>query len=190
MSRYSRSFFAQDSEIVAPLLLGAIFQVGELRGRIVETEAYGGSNDAASHAYRGKTPRNEVMFGPPGHLYVYFTYGMHYCANVVTGAVGDGQAVLIRAIEPFSGLETMRERRAKAKKDRDLANGPAKLCVAFGINAEHNGADLIARTWSIAMMRPEMPIGVAEISNGPRIGITKEIERPWRFWLTNNSHVS
>jgi DNA-3-methyladenine glycosylase len=190
MAWFPRSFFAQDSQVVAPLLLGAILEVGELSGRIVETEAYGGSDDAASHAFRGETPRNSVMFGPPGHLYVYFTYGMHYCANVVTGAAGDGQAVLIRAIEPLSGLETMRARRVKANKDRDLTNGPAKLCVAFGINAEHNGCDLMDRTSSIVLGRSRKPLGDAEISTGPRIGITKEVERPWRFWLTGNSYVS
>ncbi len=189
MARFTRSFFAQSSDIVAPALLGAVLRRGAMSGRIVETEAYGGSDDAASHAYRGQTPRNAVMFGEPGHLYVYFTYGMHFCANVVTGELGDGQAVLIRALEPIAGLEEMQSRRPKAKTVRALTNGPAKLCAALGLDRGFDGVDLLGRSADILI---EKQSGASEVvvATGPRIGITKEIERPWRFWIEDDPFVS
>ena len=143
-------------------------------GRIVETEAYT-SDDPASHSFRGITPRNAVMFGPPGHLYVYLSYGIHCCANVVTGAEGDGQAVLLRAVEPIDGLDLMLARRGRLP----LADGPGKLCQAFGIDGDDDGTDLCIPG----------PIGVlddgaAPPSNpvvGPRVGITRGVDTPWRF---------
>ena len=128
-----RSFYERDSREVAPDLLNKILVGRGASGRIVEVEAYIGSIDPGSHAYRGKTQRNAVMFGPAGHLYVYFTYGMHWCSNAVCGPVGEAQAVLLRALAPIDGIEVMYERRLKAKKDTDLCSGPAKLCQALGI---------------------------------------------------------
>jgi DNA-3-methyladenine glycosylase len=189
VARFARSFFAQSSDVVAPALLGAVLRRGTLSGRIVETEAYGGSDDAASHAYRGQTPRNTVMFGAPGHLYVYFTYGMHFCANVVTGRVGDGQAVLIRALEPLTGLPEMQQRRPKAKTTRALTNGPAKLCAAFGLDRSSDGIDLLNGSGDLVIDKPVVPNDIV-IETGPRIGISKEIDRPWRFWISGNPFVS
>jgi DNA-3-methyladenine glycosylase len=175
--RLRRAFFSRHSSIVAPDLLGKILVVGPCAGRITEVEAYGGSDDAASHAARGQTPRNTVMFGPAGVLYVYFTYGMHHCANIVTGAVGDAQAVLLRGVEPVEGVDIMRVRRPKARRDHDLANGPGKLGAAFDLDLRHNGLDLT-----------NGPIGIfddgtisTDLVVGPRIGITKAIDTPWRW---------
>jgi DNA-3-methyladenine glycosylase len=127
---------------VAPQLLGAVLRHDDVACRLTEVEAYDGANDPGSHAYRGPTPRNQVMFGPPGHLYVYFTYGMHWCANIVCGPEGRASAVLLRAGEIMTGLETARSRRLSARTDRDLARGPARLCRALGIAREQNGHDL------------------------------------------------
>ena len=140
-----RSDLEGDPVAVAPWLLNKVLVRGERAGRIVEVEAYHGANDAASHAYRGLTPRTAVMFGPPGFLYVYFTYGMHWCANVVCGPEGEAAAVLIRALAPDAGLDEMRAARPAARLERDLCNGPAKLCQALGITGADNGADLLAR---------------------------------------------
>ncbi len=144
-------------------------------GRIVETEAYM-PDDPASHTFRGRTPRNAVMFGPPGHLYVYLSYGIHQCANVVTGPAGSGQAVLIRAVEPVDGLDVMRARRRRP--DRELANGPGKVCQALGIGAAHDGVDLLSSDVAIdddGVESPKDPLV------GPRIGITRATATPWRF---------
>jgi DNA-3-methyladenine glycosylase len=174
---------------LAPLLLGCLL-VSELHGqrlvgRIVETEAYH-QDDAASHSYNGQTPRTEVMFGPPGFAYVYFTYGMHYCFNVVTGTAGHGSAVLIRALEPLEGLEVMEQRRGH-KPQHELTNGPAKLCQAFGIDKTLNGHDLRHPPLQLA---PGQPVKPADIVQTKRIGITRAVDKPWRFYITNNPFVS
>ncbi len=173
-------------------------------GRIVEVEAYHGANDPASHAYRGLTPRTAVMFGPPGFLYVYFTYGMHWCANVVCGPEGEAAAVLIRALAPMEGLAAMREARPAARLDRDLCNGPAKLCQALGITGVDNGADLLAsgaRTGAAAARAGgagSAAIGLLDDGTPPprrpgrgtRIGIKEATERRWRFWVPGAPSVS
>ncbi|MCU1346340.1 MAG: DNA-3-methyladenine glycosylase, partial [Acidimicrobiia bacterium] len=139
----SRRFYRRDARLVAVDLLNKVLEFDGRRGRIVEVEAYLGADDAASHAFRGETPRNSVMFGPPGHLYVYFTYGMHWCANVVTATEGVAQAVLLRALAPLDGIEAMRASRPRIQRERDLTNGPAKLCAALGIDGRLNGVDLL-----------------------------------------------
>jgi DNA-3-methyladenine glycosylase len=175
-------------------LLNKVLVSGERAGRIVEVEAYKGAIDPASHAYRGETPRTAIMFGPPGFLYVYFTYGMHWCANVVTGPAGEASALLIRALAPLRGLEEMRQVRPAARRDRDLCNGPAKLCQALGITGADNGTDLLARTTSPAAGAvrlvddgtppPKRP------AQGKRIGIRVATEEPWRFWVAGEESVS
>jgi DNA-3-methyladenine glycosylase len=162
----------------------------QLIGRIVETEAYH-QTDAASHSYKGRTPRTDIMFGPAGYLYVYFTYGMHYCMNVVTGAEGEGSAVLIRAIEPIHGEETMaahRNRPGKPDLQRiQLTNGPAKVCQALAIDKQWNGHDL---RQSPVCLRILPPVNDTMITAATRIGITKDTHRLWRFYETDNPFVS
>jgi DNA-3-methyladenine glycosylase len=175
MRRIPRSILAGDAPDVAPLLLNKLLVHGPCIGRIVEVEAYR-EDDPASHTYRGRTSRNAVMFGPAGHLYVYFTYGMHHCANVVTGPDGHGAAVLLRAVVPLAGVGVMRERRGGRPH---LADGPAKLCQAFAIGPEHNGVDVCVDA-AIALVDD----GVPPPSNplvGPRVGISKAVDVPWRF---------
>jgi DNA-3-methyladenine glycosylase len=181
---------AGDAVEVAPRLLGCLL-VRELEdgtrvsGRIVETEAYHQS-DAASHSYKGKTPRTEIMFGLPGFAYVYFTYGMHYCVNVVTGPEGEGSAVLIRAIEPVEGIERMSANRGGLETSQ-LTNGPAKLCQALQIDKQLNGHDL--HTLPL-QLRVQPPIDAGEIVTTTRIGITKDAHRLWRFYVAGNPFVS
>ncbi len=139
-----RAFFAGDARSVAPKLLNMLLVRGERVGRIVEVEAYAGAEDAASHAYRGETRRNATMFGAPGHLYVYFTYGMHFCANVVCREEGVASAVLLRALAPEEGIEEIRAARPAARRLRDLCSGPARLCQAFSIDRADDGADLVS----------------------------------------------
>ncbi|MGD9793336.1 MAG: DNA-3-methyladenine glycosylase [Acidimicrobiia bacterium] len=181
-------FFDRSALEVAPDLIGCVLVSGQCRGRIVEVEAYLNVDDAASHAHRGMTARNAVMFGPSGRLYVYFTYGMHWCANVVTGPLHDGQAVLLRGLEPIEGLEIMRERRQRARRDVDLTNGPAKLCEAFGIGGADNGADLVGGP--IRLEPRSESIDQRLIVASPRIGISKAIDQPWRWALAGNRFVS
>jgi len=169
---------------VAPRLLGATLRHGEVAVRLTDVEAYDGPDDPGSHAYRGRTPRNAVMFGPPGHLYVYFTYGMHFCCNVVCGQEGSPSAVLLRAGEIVEGVELARQRRSGAP-DRDLARGPARLCQALAIGREENGADLASRPLTLV---PGTPDGA--VSTGPRVGLRDAPDRPWRFWLTGEPTVS
>ena len=173
--RVSRRLLAGDAPDVAPLLLNKLLVHGECVGRIVEVEAYR-EDDPASHTYRGRTIRNAVMFGPPGHLYVYFTYGMHYCSNVVTGAEGTGAAVLLRAVEPVAGIDLMRRRRHGRSQ---LADGPAKLCQAFGIGPEHDGDD-VCRGSGVALFDDGTPPPPSPVV-GPRVGISRAVDVPWRF---------
>lgn len=179
MRRLGRAFFGRDALEVAPELLNKVLVVGDCAGRVVEVEAYR-SDEPAAHTFRGRTPRNAVMFGPAGHLYVYFSYGMHHCANVVTGADGDGQAVLLRAVLPVHGVEAMRSRRPAGTPELRLADGPGKLCQAMGLDLTDSGRDLCARdgdTWvgDDATPPPAHPVVTA------RVGISKAVELPWRF---------
>jgi DNA-3-methyladenine glycosylase len=176
-------------EVAAPRLLGCLLvrEYGghRLAGRIVETEAYA-EHDAASHSYRGRTPRTEIMFGAPGHLYVYFTYGMHYCANVVTGPEGFGSAVLIRAIEPLEGLDEMSLNRHGLHGEQ-LTNGPAKFCQAFAIDKDLNGHDLRQLPLQL-LLGPAVPKDA--IVQTTRIGISQATDVPWRFYIRGNNYVS
>lgn len=171
---------------VAPRLLGATLRHGEVAVRITEVEAYNGAGDPGSHAYRGRTARNAVMFGPAGHLYVYFTYGMHHCCNVVCGPAGEASAVLLRAGEVVAGTARAQARRGPAVL-RDLARGPARLCVALGIGLEHNGVDLAEGP---VLLETADPPARAEVARGPRVGLRGAPERPWRFWLSGEPTVS
>jgi DNA-3-methyladenine glycosylase len=172
---------------VAPRLLGAVLRHGEVAVRLTEVEAYAGAADPGSHAYRGRTPRNQVMFGPSGRLYVYFTYGMHHCANVVCGPVGDAGAVLLRAGEVVAGVDVARARRGTGT-DRDLARGPARLCQALALDRRHDGADLEAGP--IRLEPAAEPLVETLVSSGPRVGLRLAAERPWRFWETGSPWVS
>jgi DNA-3-methyladenine glycosylase len=157
--------------------------------RLTEVEAYAGvGEDPASHAHRGRTPRNEVMFGPPGGLYVYFTYGMHWCLNVVVGPPGDASAVLLRAGEVVEGLDLARDRRG-AVKDRELARGPARLAAALGLDRAANGANLLDPK-SQVRLEPPTTKRKAAIEAGPRVGVSSEKDRPWRFWLAGEPTIS
>ncbi len=195
-TRAALGWLAGRSSDIAPRLLGLLLVSGDRVGRIVEVEAYEGADDPASHAYRGPTPRNGVMFGPHGHLYVYRSYGMHWCANVVCGPAGEASAVLLRAVEPVSGIEAMWAERPRARRESDLGSGPGKLCAALGIDARHDGADLLDRASPVRLALPAAADGAAGLPDtavvltGPRVGITRAVERPWRFALAGNAHVS
>jgi DNA-3-methyladenine glycosylase len=185
-----REFFRRDPRQVAPELIGTILAGPDGRaGRVVEVEAYCGADDAAAHTYRGQTRRNATMFGPPGYMYVYFTYGMHWCANAVCGEEGVGVGVLIRALEPIAGLERMRLERPKAVRDTQLCSGPARLAQAMGITGASDGADLVSgeggyRLWSDPVALP------VDVLNTSRIGISKAVDAPWRWHVAGNPHVS
>jgi len=190
--RLSRSFYLRPTLTVARELLGAyIFRtLGRTTfvGRIVEVEAYLGHRDPASHAYRGRTPRNDVMFRMGGHLYVYFTYGMHYCANVVTGREGVGQAVLLRALEPVAGISAMaRHRGVEAGRIRELCSGPAKLCQALALARGDNGTDLCGEVVWIGRDPHARPV---RIGRSPRIGISSGVTSPWRFFDRDSGFLS
>jgi len=192
IDKLPRSFYLRPTLTVARDLLGKYIvrrlKGKSLIGKIVETEAYLGDNDPASHAFRGKTKRNEVMFGEGGHLYVYFTYGMHFCANVVTDAERRGRAVLLRAVEPLEGRDIMvKNRKLKDAPYKNLTNGPAKLCEAFGINGRHNGTDLLSDEIFITTGE-EIPR--KQIISTSRIGITNGAEKLWRFYISGNPFVS
>ena len=184
-----RDFFARDSCEVAPELLNKLIAFRGCRGRIVEVEAYRGADDPGSHGRRGTTPRTEVMFGPPGHLYVYFTYGMHWCANVVCGDDGECSAVLLRAVTPLAGLEEMRKRRPAARRDRDLCSGPAKFTAAFGIDGTHNGADLVTAEAGIELLDDGTPPPL-DPGRSTRIGLTTGTGLPWRWFVKGCDDLS
>ena len=187
-SRLPRSFYARPATEVAPDLLGHVFvrrlpDGTRLAARLVEVEAYE-PDDPGSHAFRGMTTRNEVMFGPPGHLYVYFTYGMHFCMNAVTRRAGEGSAVLLRAGEPLEGLDEMRTRRAR-ERDTDLCSGPGRFTQALGIARPENGVDLVGsdEAWV------ERGTRAGTVGVGIRVGV-HDTTRSWRFWLEGNPYVS
>jgi DNA-3-methyladenine glycosylase len=185
----SFGFLEDSAATVAPSLLGCVLERtvdGQvLRGRIVETEAYD-QTDAASHSYKGRTPRTDIMFGPAGFLYVYFTYGMHYCCNVVVGRDDEGAAVLIRAIEPLEGEELMSVNRS-GKQGIEISNGPAKLCQALAINKALNGHNL---QQSPLRLLPGQLLISETIVQTTRIGISQAKDVPWRFYIKDNPYVS
>lgn len=203
-----RTALARHPVQVAPGILGLLLTstVGGMTVsvRISEVEAYGGvGEDPGSHAHRRRTPRNESMFGPVGHAYVYFTYGMHWCLNVVAHRPGEAGAVLIRAGEVVTGVEVARARRPAARTDRDLARGPARLAAALGVTGDLDGVDLLDGTGPLLLSRPGGPsnwaardaqpasTGRAEHSSGPRVGLSGEgAETPWRFWVPSDPTVS
>jgi len=228
MPRLPREFFDRPATEVAPDLLGSILwhasPAGLVAARLVEVEAYRGAIDPASHAFRGRTARNAVMFGPPGHAYVYFSYGMHYCVNLVCEPAGRGEAVLIRAGAVVAGAELARRRRyglpdavadpadgvgtadrsgdpgsrrggRVRSRDLDLARGPGRLCQALGIDRSLDGADACASRCPLGISPPgaaDRPLDAAAITiaTGPRVGISRAADRPWRYWLAGDGHVS
>jgi len=188
--RLPRAFYRRDPRVVAPELLNKVLAANDGRqARIVEVEAYCGPIDPAAHTYRGMTARNASMFGEAGHFYVYFTYGMHWCANCVCGEVGEGVGVLLRAAEPLAGLELMYAARPKARRDRDLCSGPARLAQAFGIDRRHDGLDLVPGKAGYTILDDGVPPPVDPVA-GPRIGIRHGTEHPWRWHVPGNAHVS
>jgi DNA-3-methyladenine glycosylase len=184
-----RDFYAGDSLAVAPQLLNKLLVCGERSGRIVEVEAYRGSEDPGSHAYRGRTKRNATMFGPPGHLYVYFTYGMHWCANAVCEEEGIAHAVLLRALAPVSGVDEMWAARPKARVVRDLTSGPARLTQALAITGAQDGADLVTGDRGVVIMddgvAPPLEPGISG-----RVNVTSAPGLPWRWWVPGDRNVS
>lgn len=196
-NKLPRSFYIRPTLTVSKEILGKYLvrriKDNILIGKIVEVEAYLGENDPASHAYRGRTKRNDVMFWKGGHLYVYFTYGMHFCANIVTEEEGKGRAVLLRAIEPIEGIEKMKLLRKMKWRIREsvmnasLTNGPAKLCEAFGLRREQNGTDLCGGEIYITQGDK---ISKSKIASTARIGIKNGAEKKWRFYIKDNEFVS
>lgn len=186
MRLFKREELAVDPLDLARALLGAVIETtgpeGTVAARLVEVEAYRGQDDPASHSYRGRTPRNEVMWGPAGHLYVYFVYGMHFCANVVGREDGEAGAVLLRAAEVVSGVELARVRRKAARRDNELAQGPARLTSALRIGPEHNGADLLDPDSPVRLLTGD-EIAASDIRTGPRVGVAAATDSPWRFWI-------
>jgi DNA-3-methyladenine glycosylase len=203
--RLARAFFARPVLQVAPELLGRTVTHAGVTVRLTEVEAYGGSNDPGSHAFKGQTPRTRVMFGEPGGLYVYFTYGMHWCANLVCGSAGAASAVLLRAGEVVEGLEVARTRRGGVP-DRDLARGPARLTMALALTRDQNGIDTTAADSPLVLraaapgLVPSLGVGTASgvpdvrVRSGPRVGVSgpggDAAAYPWRFWLDGEETVS
>lgn len=186
-------FFAQDVLDVAPALLGATIAHAGVTVRLTEVEAYAGQGDPGSHAFRGPTPRTEVMFGRPGHLYVYFTYGMHWCANVVCGGEGEASAVLLRAGEVVAGERLAGARRAGVAR-RDWARGPARLATTLALTGELSGVDACMPQGPVLFEAPLAHVPAATVRTGPRVGVSgaggEEAAYPWRFWLTGEPTVS
>ncbi|WP_323961380.1 DNA-3-methyladenine glycosylase [Arthrobacter sp. JZ12] len=194
-SALQRSRIAHPAVEVAPLLLGAHLTHSDggdpVTVRITEVEAYMGEVDPGSHAFRGQTARNATMFGEAGHLYVYFTYGMHYCANVVCGVPGKATGLLLRAGEITGGVETARRRRGNPRSDRDLARGPARLAQALGIDRALDGADVFAEPLRLEL--PDHPADPSHVLTGPRVGVSGpggSTAYPWRYWLAGEPSVS
>ncbi|SHG16261.1 DNA-3-methyladenine glycosylase [Streptoalloteichus hindustanus] len=181
-----RQDLAVDPLVAARSLLGSVLATttpeGVVAVRLVEVEAYRGGDDPASHSYRGRTPRNDVMWGPAGHLYVYFVYGLHFCANVVCLTDGEPGAVLLRAGEVVEGLDLARERRPGARNDAELAKGPARLTTVLGLGRDHNGADVTDAASAVRLL-PGDPVPDEEIRTGPRVGVATAMDLPWRFWV-------
>jgi DNA-3-methyladenine glycosylase len=178
---------------VAPALLGARLTHAGVTVRLTEVEAYAGSADPGSHAFRGRTPRTAVMFGPAGRLYVYFTYGMHFCANVVTGPEGEASAVLLRAGEVVAGHDVAAARRARVR-ERDWARGPARLATTLAFGRDENGLDLLDPAGPARLEAPHRPVAAADVRTGPRVGVSGPggdgEAFPWRFWLADEPTVS
>jgi DNA-3-methyladenine glycosylase len=194
-----REFFARPSLEVAPDLLGCVIAhetpEGTVAVRLTEVEAYAGASDPASHAYHGRTARNAVMFGPPGHVYVYFTYGMHFCMNLVCQGQTGASAVLLRAGRVIDGVPLASARRAgrlarAAPREIDLARGPARLCEALGVDRSQDGADAADPASPLRALAAPRPVAAAGISRGPRVGVSRAADRNWRFWVTGDPAVS
>jgi DNA-3-methyladenine glycosylase len=191
----ARSFFDRPVLEVAPELLGRTLirmtEDGPIELRLTEVEAYAGESDPGSHAYRGRTARNEVMFGPPGHAYVYFTYGMWHCLNVVCGPVGKASGILLRAGEIQVGAELTRHRRVSARHDKELAKGPARLATALDVDRALNGTDLCDGPAAPLTLLHGSPPALDQVRNGPRTGVGGEgAYHPWRFWIEGDPTVS
>ncbi|MET7290352.1 DNA-3-methyladenine glycosylase [Streptomyces sp. NPDC005573] len=190
-----RDFFDRPVLDVAPDLLGRVLvretPDGPIALRLTEVEAYDGANDPGSHAFRGRTPRNDVMFGPPGHVYVYFTYGMWHCMNLVCGPAGDASAVLLRAGEIVEGAGPARKRRLSARNDKELAKGPARLATALDVDRSLDGVDACAATGSPLRILAGAPVTADQVCNGPRTGVSGDGGiHPWRFWIADDPTVS
>jgi DNA-3-methyladenine glycosylase len=196
-----REFFARFSVDVAPELLGCVLEhqtaAGLVAVELTEVEAYAGASDPASHAYRGETARNAVMFGPPGHAYVYFTYGMYFCVNLVCAPDGSASAVLLRAGRIVEGEELALARRSRGASSvsfRDLARGPARLCLALDIDRSQDGADVCVAASPLRMRWPQARTtdrsAQIKVASGPRVGISRAADRPWRFWIEGDPTVS
>ncbi|MFN8187515.1 MAG: DNA-3-methyladenine glycosylase [Gaiellales bacterium] len=183
MTALTRAFFARSVHAVAPELIGCTLLVDGVGGPIVEVEAYDGS-DPASHSFRGVTARNRAMFGPAGHAYVYRSYGVHWCLNLVCDGEGSGSAALVRALEPARGVEVMAERRGTSDR-RLLCSGPGRVCQALAVSGEHDGLALDEAPFQLLP-----PAGPVEVATGPRIGITRAVEHRWRYGLAGSPYVS
>ncbi|WP_426302916.1 DNA-3-methyladenine glycosylase [Arthrobacter sp. R-11] len=195
-----REILSADPREVAPWVLGAVLshrsEQGTVAVRLSEVEAYLGPHDShqpdpGSHTFRGRTPRNAPMFGPAGHLYVYFTYGMHYCSNIVCGPDGVASALLLRAGEVVEGLELARARRPASRSDMDLASGPARLATVLGLTTADSGKDALAAPFSLVL--PAAPVPAEVLARGPRVGVAGDggtHDYPWRFWLAGDPTVS